>query len=486
MSFNNAYVLLIGVSAYRYISQLPKPATDAQDLYEVLPRSGYYASNIHILLNDEATKPRINDELSWLARSASNSDSTVIIFFSGHGIQQIGGFWPGEYLCPIEAKPDQNKDTLINNDELTRAIQAIRSARLIVFLDACHAGGIGELGSAKAQIKPGLSEKTYNNLAWGSGQAIIASCLMDEESHEVSTMRNGLFTHFLLRGLLGAAAEADGTIHITKLFGHIRQGLDRYGLQRPFYKTVAEDFVIAYADASLPSYYYLMSLEQTELAEAWELFSKAENEIQDRHCHSLLELISVLHWSTQRLYTYINTTSNFATPDGLSKAALLEALRSIIRLIVDRLDPSVKKFLQVCNDTSVYALRERDNIGQYLIHLRKQLNAFTKSLEEHSLISKEQIERCKIPASLPTDPANIVEKKPLARQSKSTPPKRTQGKQPVLDLFEKERRNVTHQKPLAHGRKRISQKSAFPKNILRGNSQSLIFLKKRTAINFLM
>jgi uncharacterized caspase-like protein len=237
------YAIIIGIAAYRHIRPLTKTATDARDLYDTLLQNGYSPSNMFLLLDEQATKAAISDKLDWLARRVGPND-TVVIFFSGHGAQLIGGFWSGEYLCPVEATLDKVKDTFISDEEFTMALRAIRAGRLVVFLDACHAGGVGEPKDPTVQIKAGLSEAAYTRFL-AQGRVIIASCKPDEVSYELPEMRNSLFTHYLLEGLRGGAARPDGTVWITNLFGYVYEQVSRYNLQHPFQKSATEDFIIA-------------------------------------------------------------------------------------------------------------------------------------------------------------------------------------------------------------------------------------------------
>jgi len=241
--FPNAYALLIGIAAYRHIRPLVKTTTDARDLYETLLQNGYSPNNISLLLDEQATKAAISDKLHWLARRVGPND-TVVIFFSGHGAQLIGGFWPGEYLCPVEATLEKVKDTFISDEEFTMALRAIHAGRLVVFLDACHAGGVGEPKDPAVQVKAGLSEAAYTHFL-AQGRVIIASCKPDEVSYEFPEMRNGLFTHYLLEALRGGAARPDGTVWITNLFGYVYEQVSRHNLQHPFQKSATEDFILA-------------------------------------------------------------------------------------------------------------------------------------------------------------------------------------------------------------------------------------------------
>jgi hypothetical protein len=226
--FTHGHALLVGIGAYRHLRPLNRPATDARDLYDALvglDDCGYPPAQVALLLDGQATKGVINDKLDWLARRALPED-TVLIFFSGHGAQRIGGFEPGEYLCSVEADWYNLGDTAISSGELTTALQAIRAGKVAIFLDACHSGGVGEPRDAGLQVKAGLSERTYDRLLAGEGRVLIASCRPDEVSWELGGMRNGLFTHHLLKGLRGEGVAIQGeTIDILDLFRYLSKAV---------------------------------------------------------------------------------------------------------------------------------------------------------------------------------------------------------------------------------------------------------------------
>ena len=74
-----------------HLQKLGKSTTDARDLHELLATNGYERAHMSLILDEDATKSAISDRLDWLARRAGPND-TVLIFFSGHGAQRIGGF----------------------------------------------------------------------------------------------------------------------------------------------------------------------------------------------------------------------------------------------------------------------------------------------------------------------------------------------------------------------------------------------------------
>jgi tetratricopeptide (TPR) repeat protein len=251
----NYYGLLVGVGEYENISKLYKTNKDASDLYKSLIAAGYPEGNLRLLLDKDATVNKISMGLDWLARVAHDEQDTVIIFFSGHGVRFEGGLWSGEFLCPVEANINQRdpRSTLIASEDFSRALRSIRSGRMAVLLDACHAGGVGEVKDALIDARAGLSENTYSKLAMSKGRVIIASSKTDEPSFELKEMENGLFTHHLLEGLQGKAALSNGVISITSLFSHVYHRVSQTKSQHPFMKFDGEDFAIARLSDSVMS-----------------------------------------------------------------------------------------------------------------------------------------------------------------------------------------------------------------------------------------
>jgi len=244
--FPAGYALLIGIDKYPQ-APLKKAAADALALHDLLvdpSYGGYPPAQVHLLLEDDATKSNIDAELEWLAKE-TGPGSTVIISFSGHGVRRIGGFHPGEYLCPVEIDLSDLPRTGISTSEFTRSLDAIPSTHLAVFLDACHSGGVGKATLRSSSIRLGLSETAYNTLA-GSSRVIMASCRSDQYSYELPGMKNGLFTHYLLEGLRGKAADAQDLVRVVSLYAYVAQVVsERCAAQNPYLKCESEDFAIA-------------------------------------------------------------------------------------------------------------------------------------------------------------------------------------------------------------------------------------------------
>ncbi|WP_148313855.1 caspase family protein [Sorangium cellulosum] len=255
---HDAHALVIGISAYGHVNPLPRAVVhDAEQIREALidPACGGYEDGRVTLLRDgEATGAAIRGALEEL-KARCGPGSTALVYFSGHGGSITSGPRVGQYLLPVDAdgsSQDSLAGTGISGDELTGLLSAVRAKRLLVILDCCHAGGVGE---PKAIVpvegldgfKAGLSGADYERLAAGEGRVIFAAARRDEVSWVLRHDANSLFTKHLLAGLRGAAASKDGFVRIFELFEYVARAVrDAGGRQRPVFKCQTEDnFAVA-------------------------------------------------------------------------------------------------------------------------------------------------------------------------------------------------------------------------------------------------
>jgi metacaspase-1 len=241
--FENGFALIIGVANYPKVRKLPASVLkDAQDIHDLLrspSHCGYPAENTRLLLDDQATLENIREGLRWLAQSASAND-TGLVFFSGHGGRLTSGPQAGNYLIPFDCDPNAPLTTALPGQELTEMLRQIKAQRLLVLFDACYSGGTGEtkdLMSDQPELKSGLDEKTYEQLAQGTGRIIMASSRTDETSLVLSSMQNSLFTHYLLEALRGnARTRGDGLLRIFDVFEYVSEQVPARGNQHPIFK----------------------------------------------------------------------------------------------------------------------------------------------------------------------------------------------------------------------------------------------------------
>ena len=149
--------LSIGIGAYAELPRLTCPPNDAKDFATVV-HSGATPSEIKLLTNSDATRESILKALAWLGGASSATD-TAILFFSGHGGRH-SRFDKQAFLCPVDTRTKDLEKTSLTNRELTETLHAIKSGRLVVFLDTCHSGGVGDI-----EVKTGVTERIDSRMS---------------------------------------------------------------------------------------------------------------------------------------------------------------------------------------------------------------------------------------------------------------------------------------------------------------------------------
>lgn len=253
-TLDNAYALVVGIANYQHVNKLPKTVLkDAQDIYDLLvdaQHCGYVHENVQSLLDGDATQSALCQALADLAKR-SNPDSTVFIYFSGHGGRVESGAYAGEYLLPVNAvytSGESLAQSAISGAKFTAALHAIPARKVVVVFDCCHAGGIGQPKDATAPVlKSGFSDEYYDALKAGRGRVILASSRSTEFSWILHGAENSLFTQHLLAGLRGGIPSEDGLIRIFDLFEYLQPKVTAaQPNQHPIFKAeVEENFPVA-------------------------------------------------------------------------------------------------------------------------------------------------------------------------------------------------------------------------------------------------
>jgi hypothetical protein len=88
-----------------------------------------------VLLDTDASLLNIQDALAWLA-SVAGPDDSVVVFFSGLGTPLSDSGSIESALLPFDIEPTRLRETSLPEGELSPALKAIRSVRLLVLLDA--------------------------------------------------------------------------------------------------------------------------------------------------------------------------------------------------------------------------------------------------------------------------------------------------------------------------------------------------------------
>ncbi|NLX95161.1 MAG: DUF1080 domain-containing protein [Rhodopirellula sp.] len=199
------WAVVIGVNQYLdpLIPSLRFCVADARLVSCTLAeRCGYEPDRILLIVDDQQSdhlRPfgiNLRKQISGWLKNAEPRD-TVLVFFSGHGFLDNQG---QAFLAPKDCEKENLGLTGFRVDDLRDSLLQCKASQKLLVLDCCHAGALkagdsagpssGELGAA------------FRDAA---GLVTLASCQKTEQSREWQEKKQGLFTHFLARGLKGEA-----------------------------------------------------------------------------------------------------------------------------------------------------------------------------------------------------------------------------------------------------------------------------------------
>ncbi len=212
------WALVVGVASYNHMPVLRYTDDDAYRIHSFLksPEGGALPDEqIRILIDEEATLTNIKSAMEDVFFRAGPNDM-VLLYFSGHGLK-------GAFL-PIDFDGFNNK---LLHEDVAAILKKSPAKYKLCIADACHSGSLLAMRSASAQA---ILTSYYDNLAQAkAGTALIMSSKSEETSLESSGLRQGVFTHFLIRGLKGEADKDDNRIvSVEELFNYVYENVRTY------------------------------------------------------------------------------------------------------------------------------------------------------------------------------------------------------------------------------------------------------------------
>lgn len=218
MPGTKVWAVVVGVASYDHMPVLRYTDDDAYRFYAFLKSLEGGAlpdDQIRILVDEDASRDNIMGTMNEIFGQAGPND-LVIFYFSGHGLN-------GSFL-PIDFDGFNNK---ISHEEIAKAFNKCQAKFKLCLADACHSGGLFAMRSGEDD--PVLSQY-YSTLAKSvAGTAIIMSSKADETSLESQGLRQGVFSHFLIRGLKGEADKnKDKVVTVEELYEFISANVRDY------------------------------------------------------------------------------------------------------------------------------------------------------------------------------------------------------------------------------------------------------------------
>jgi hypothetical protein len=228
-TISKVWALAVGVSTYDMpsILTLKYPHSDAFRMYAFWksPEGGSLDDkHSQVLVNDQATKQGILDSMRQMYMQAGEND-LVTFFYSGHGLK--GAFLPADY---------DGSNVRLFHSEVNDLMSACPAKYKLVIADACNSGSYLASKSVNNDVfrssQQDVQDAFFRELNRASpGTAFILSSQADEESLEVSTLHQSIFSFFVVKGMKGEAnVNDDEVVTIKELFDYVYREVTAYAL----------------------------------------------------------------------------------------------------------------------------------------------------------------------------------------------------------------------------------------------------------------
>jgi hypothetical protein len=259
--------LIVGINWYEYISKLIGCVADAASVNQLLKRNADGSPNYHTQLltcDDKLSSPKVTRAaLRAACANLFKHTDEVLLYFSGHGaLSETGG-----YLATSDARRD---DWGIPMEEVIRLANRSKARDILIILDCCHAGELGNLPSGDDNPLAVLRENV----------TIIAASRSSEVAMEKGG--HGLFTAGILDALDGGASDHMGWVTAPSIYAYVER---RFGgwEQRPIYKSHATGMTVVRQCAPLIERLKLHELVKHFPAEEYKYRLTPEHEPEDEH-----------------------------------------------------------------------------------------------------------------------------------------------------------------------------------------------------------
>lgn len=250
------WAVVIGIDQYRDpgISALRYATADAQAVFRFLTTNGgVKPANARLLINKDATQREIRQVLGDFLRQKALRDDEVIIYYAGHGTTEPDSSAEGgvaKYLVPWDADAQNLFSSAIPMEEIDRIFGRLSARKILMIQDTCFSGGAGGrtfLARGLTSRSTSLTDRFLQELTQKEGRMILTASDVNQVSQEDPALGHGIFTHFLLEALNGAAdLDGDGAITVREVHLYLQRKVHERsnGVQTPQLYNVGDMIVV--------------------------------------------------------------------------------------------------------------------------------------------------------------------------------------------------------------------------------------------------
>lgn len=199
---NGKYVvLLIGVSTYEKskLGDIPNVKANIEQLKNLFLDPGFIGvkeSDITTSFNENHFE--INRKITDAAQKAKNSDYTLFVYYSGHGVISPVNYHL--YFASADIEEKYLDDSSIEAKKLLEKISRSQASRKILLVDACHSGQIhNTMGDVKSNVANLM--KDFEGIQYVTACDEYSSALYPKKNPNVPTYFTGAIVSRIHKGL---------------------------------------------------------------------------------------------------------------------------------------------------------------------------------------------------------------------------------------------------------------------------------------------
>ena len=228
------WLLLIGVNHYqdRSLPTLRYAAIDCQGIGAALAAATAPFPDKEFLIHHDLIEPQptlaiVQSSLERVVAEAKVQD-TILIYFSGHGVVEPIG--QQTILCLADTDRQQLATTGLPIQLVLEMLHKCAAHSQLLWLDACHSGNLSsnrpldrqqQHGSISLDPATKLLASLRHRDVKSHGFYALLSCDEGQQSWEFPDLGHGVFSYYLMQGLAGEAADAQGIIDADSLYRYV-------------------------------------------------------------------------------------------------------------------------------------------------------------------------------------------------------------------------------------------------------------------------
>ncbi len=226
----NKWALVIGIEDYAHLPDAEYARKDALVVKEYFVRIlGVPDSNVILLMDNDATKARIESFIyDYLPRNVKK-DTQLYVYFAGHGAPDVKK--GSAYLVPYDGDTRFLTSTGYQLKKFYSDLDKVGNGHTYIFLDACFSGIASRAAEMLARgMRPALIHVEDTRISRKSANHMVAisSSSAGEPSNAYPDTEHGLFTYFLLKGLVGDAdVNSDKLLSINEVYQYVFKNVSK-------------------------------------------------------------------------------------------------------------------------------------------------------------------------------------------------------------------------------------------------------------------